>query len=63
MKKQIKTAFIIAFVFVIIIVAGTIDGNWHPRNYISGELRLRDWLPMWIGFAIGIACCIGRDER
>ena len=66
MKKQIKTAFIIAFAFAIIVIAGTIDGDlltWHPRNYISGELRFRYWLPMWMGFGIGFAFCIGRDER
>ena len=63
MQKQIKTAFIAAFSLVIIIIAGTTDEGWHPRNYVNEATLLGDLLPMWIGFFVGFLLSIGREER
>ena len=56
-----KTAFIIAFLIVIVIMAGMNDGNWGWDNYHYNQ-SLDVWLPMWVGLSIGFILTIGRDE-
>lgn len=65
MLNTFKTAYIIAYLFIIIFLGGTEDfriwNTWDPNNYLTFPPLKKTW-SMWLGIVLGCLISIGREE-